>query len=97
MHILVFPLMCTTARPLKIDKYKDLHSNVLKKEDFLPTYNFSPNLLCVYSLVGRPCGPEEWTCKSHNGECIPLSWVCDDHEDCDDKSDEKDCSKYKHF
>ena len=49
----------------------------------------------VYSLVGRPCGSEEWTCKSHNGECIPLSWVCDDHEDCDDKSDEKDCSKYR--
>ena len=45
--------------------------------------------------MGRPCGSEEWTCKSHNGECIPLSWVCDDHEDCDDKSDEKDCSKYK--
>ena len=44
--------------------------------------------------MGRPCGSEEWTCKSHNGECIPLSWVCDDHEDCDDKSDEKDCSKY---
>ena len=44
--------------------------------------------------MGRPCGSEEWTCKSHNGECIPLSWVCDDHEDCDDKSDEKDCSKF---
>ena len=42
----------------------------------------------------RTCGPEEWTCKSKNGQCIPNAWVCDDHEDCDDKSDEEVCSKY---
>ena len=42
----------------------------------------------------RTCGPEEWTCKSKNGQCIPNAWVCDDHEDCDDNSDEEVCSKY---
>ncbi len=43
--------------------------------------------------VDRTCGPEEWTCRSNNGQCIPLTWVCDDHNDCDDKSDEEVCSK----
>ena len=44
-------------------------------------------------LVERTCGPEEWACKSKSGQCIPNAWVCDDHEDCDDKSDEEVCSK----
>ena len=43
----------------------------------------------------RTCGPEEWACKSKSGQCIPNAWVCDDHEDCDDKSDEEVCSKFK--
>lgn len=42
----------------------------------------------------RTCGPEEWACKSKSGQCIPNAWVCDDHEDCDDKSDEEICSKF---
>ena len=54
------------------------------------------SIFIVSVPVGRTCGPEEWTCKSKNGECIPLSWVCDDHQDCDDKSDEKGCSKLNH-
>ena len=26
------------------------------------------------------------------GSCVPLSWVCDSHPDCEDGSDEKVCS-----
>ena len=46
-------------------------------------------------LVEKTCGPEEWACKSKPGDCIPKAWVCDGHEDCDDKSDENFCSKCK--
>jgi len=39
------------------------------------------------------CGPDEFTCKSTPGECVPLTWMCDDNDDCSDRSDEKSCSK----
>lgn len=42
------------------------------------------------------CTPEEFTCKSTDGECIPMSWVCDQNPDCSDGSDEQNCSKYFH-
>lgn len=39
------------------------------------------------------CTSEEFTCKNTEGECIPMAWVCDQNEDCSDKSDEAACSK----
>ncbi len=44
-------------------------------------------------LVSRTCGPEEWSCRSSSGQCIPLAWVCDEHKDCDDASDEDGCNQ----
>jgi hypothetical protein len=41
----------------------------------------------------KKCTTEEFTCRSRPGECIPLSWMCDDNPDCTDGSDEKACSK----
>ena len=67
-----------------------MDSNLLTKSNLIIHY-----ILVLFFPVGRTCSPEEWTCKSKTGECIPLSWVCDDHEDCEDKSDEKGCSKLK--
>lgn len=41
----------------------------------------------------RVCGAEEFTCRSTPGKCVPLTWMCDDTNDCPDGSDEKSCSK----
>lgn len=43
----------------------------------------------------RVCGKDEFTCRSGHGECVPLTWMCDDNPDCTDGSDEKACSKGK--
>jgi len=37
------------------------------------------------------CAEDEWSCHQ-KGFCVPLSWVCDSHPDCEDGSDEKVCS-----
>jgi hypothetical protein len=42
---------------------------------------------------GKVCSPEEFTCRAVSGECVPLTWMCDDNPDCSDESDEKACSK----
>lgn len=47
-------------------------------------------------LAGQKvCGSDEFTCRTAKGECVPLTWVCDDNSDCSDKSDEANCSKYR--
>lgn len=40
------------------------------------------------------CDDSQFQCLS-DGECIPDVWVCDDEEDCEDGSDERQhCRKY---
>jgi len=38
------------------------------------------------------CAPTKFQCKS-TGRCITRSWVCDEEDDCADKSDEINCNK----
>lgn len=45
-------------------------------------------------LETKTCSSEDFTCRSNNGECIPLAWMCDQNKDCSDGSDESSCSKY---
>ena len=35
---------------------------------------------------------DQYRCED-DGTCIPHSWLCDDHIDCDDGSDEVECSE----
>ena len=52
---------------------------------------------CNCHLVGtKTCTPEQFTCHSGNGECVALTWMCDDNPDCSDGSDEAECSKLLH-
>ena len=37
------------------------------------------------------CRENEFSCEDGSRPCIPESWKCDDDEDCDDGSDEKNC------
>lgn len=45
----------------------------------------------------KTCSAEEFTCRTNDGECVPLSWLCDQNNDCSDGSDEANCSKYLTF
>lgn len=51
----------------------------------------------LFYLGEKVCGVDEFTCRSASGECVPLTWMCDDNPDCSDGSDEKACSKLRDF
>ena len=62
------------------------------------------NVLCVYNdprvynnvlpatCSAGTCHDDEFRCTDVGG-CVPTKWKCDNHRDCDDGSDEKDCRK----
>ena len=43
------------------------------------------------SIFSSSCSNEEFTCG--NGICIDINSRCDNINDCDDRSDEADCSR----
>lgn len=48
----------------------------------------------LLTFIGvKNCTSDQFTCRSGNGECVALTWMCDDTPDCSDGSDEADCSK----
>ena len=50
----------------------------------------------VYFLATRAaggCHSNEFQCGV-GGDCIPASWKCDNHQDCDNMEDETSCRKY---
>ncbi|VDN01460.1 unnamed protein product [Thelazia callipaeda] len=46
----------------------------------------------THILTQQICDKHQHRCNS-TGTCIPFSWVCDDHRDCADSSDEAFCAK----
>ncbi len=61
-----------------------------------------PSQICSWlTMLSRYAPPAQPTCESaqfqclSDGECIPQHWVCDDEEDCEDGSDERQhCREY---
>jgi hypothetical protein len=41
----------------------------------------------VCSVPGQTCAPGFWQCEG-SGECLPIAYLCDNVNDCDDASDE---------
>lgn len=76
-------------------------------EDIIKYFSHDSSVFCILpvkicivlsmsmngSAETEACGPEEFTCRGKPGECVPLTWMCDDNPDCSDGSDEKACSK----
>jgi len=48
--------------------------------------------VCVF-LLSLACGEDEFECGGTSGVCISASWVCDSQKDCEDFSDEQNCSQ----
>jgi hypothetical protein len=41
----------------------------------------------VCSVPGQTCAPGFWQCGG-SGECLPIAYLCDNINDCEDASDE---------
>lgn len=71
---------------------------VMKMNTFVVRLLNTTPQTCKTSFIMFPdqkvCGTDEFTCRSTPGECVPLTWMCDDNPDCSDASDEKACSMY---
>lgn len=59
--------------------------------DVFDDMNWSPGCVLV-SGMQQLCGRHEFACQ--NGSCISRDWVCDGDIDCEDKSDENNCSMF---
>lgn len=66
----------------------ELNCRVGKKNLFMSL--FTRFILQLFS--GDQCERDQFTCES-DSTCIPLAWHCNGLADCQDKSDELNCSK----
>lgn len=57
-------------------------------------YKIKSSLRLVYFVFFaiETCSPEEFHCAKHQPKCVPMTTVCDGHNDCVDGSDEVRCN-----
>lgn len=60
--------------------------------DTLCTDGLETEARCVSPASHQPCRSGEFMCDS--GLCINAGWRCDGDADCDDQSDERNCSEW---
>ena len=46
-------------------------------------------LKTLFGAEDKTCSPDRFQCADKH-DCLPVSWYCDEHADCDDGSDEPD-------
>lgn len=89
MSVLTFLRLWSLSRNLELFERNTLSAGQLKS---LLAWLTMPS---HYALPAQPtCESAQFQCLS-DGECIPQHWVCDDEEDCEDGSDERQhCREY---
>ena len=50
----------------------------------------------IYFISAFNCNAYEYECLAGK-QCVPLSYRCDAHADCNDESDELGCRKYHNY
>ncbi|GBN16072.1 hypothetical protein AVEN_80407-1 [Araneus ventricosus] len=51
--------------------------------------------ISLVQLNNAHCPTHQFECG--NGRCIPITWHCDEDNDCGDNTDETSCGKCLHF